>query len=589
MKICQSGGGTVANADRIISNHALLLYTGEIARHYQEYKRFPSILIADDVVLHGRSITSLLSELEEQIFSALSVPGQEMSPNERYRIRRDLALSIDIFAYAVNKQPLLIEDIYLQKLQWEQHLYIREVRSLSQQISSFLRKADVPNTSYVLSFRAGRPLEPSKMWAAQFWSYRGVKQDLYFYNDPSQASANFLPTIRRRKCRSTGGGPEQWVTSHTLFGDLAAADLSSLCRKMAEKLDRAQLPWVSFILEQESPLLQKLRGQFISFVLSLIYLCRFLKDCGYEPCAALFEQDSDLEKIALNFGKSGAVLPELTKLVERPGLLQELEVLLCDVLRGRAAPFLEQPAPLSTYDWDRQSCNHMNYCLEDTLYNIGMSSERSAYTVAFLKRYQTDRRAAGTLSLKSTLLWKEPPLRFPYDRLLGGTAQKLSCVLTLIDSDLMAISFQYQRQERGGSLCNFLKAGELSTFSIPRRLHLMIPALALVERDCWRVGLEPQNAVKEFIQTLPDRAAQGSGEKAKNEQAALSFLKTQGKDFVDLLYDCGHTLNGWDIDLITPGDWMEEGEDSSYLSFIHQMAETQNFYLERANQFLSRA
>lgn len=40
------------------------------------------------------------------------------------------------------------------------------------------------------------------------------------------------------------------------------------------------------------------------------------------------------------------------------------------------------------------------------------------------------------------------------------------------------------------------------TASIPRRLHLMIPALALVERDCWRTRPEPQTAVKCFILTL---------------------------------------------------------------------------------------
>jgi len=588
MKVHQGSGKTVDNVKRIMSNHALLLYTGEIAQYYKDYKRFPSILIADDVVLHGRSITNLLSELEELIISALAVPGKEMSPSERYHIRRDLAMSIDIFAYAVNKQPLLIEDIYLQKLQWEQHLYIREIRSLSQQISSFLRKADVPNTSYVLSCRTDRSLEPNNIWASQLWSYRGVKQRLYFYNDPSKTSGSFLPTIRHRECRPTGGSSDQWVTSHALFGDLTVADMSFLCRKMAEKLDRAQFPWIRFLLEQESPVLQKLRGQFISFVLSLIYLLRFLSDCNHELWVTFFNEDSDFDKIALNFGKIGTALPELKRLAGAPDILEELEVLLCDVLRGRAAPFLGRSTSLSACEPNRRGCDPMNCCVEDTIYHIGMLSEKSAYAIASLKHYQTDRRDDGTLSLTSMLLSEEHRLRFAYHGSPKGMAQKLSCVLTLVDSDLMAMNFKCVPQEHGDTVRNILKAGEMSTFSIPRWLHLMIPALALVERDCWRVGLDPQTAVKKFIRTLPDTAQQSPGKKGQNEQAALSFLKIQGSDFVDLLYDCGHTLNGWDIDLITPGDWMEEGKDGSYLSFVHQMAGTQNFYLEQAGRFLDR-
>lgn len=49
-----------------------------------------------------------------------------------------------------------------------------------------------------------------------------------------------------------------------------------------------------------------------------------------------------------------------------------------------------------------------------------------------------------------------------------------------------------------------LKAGELSTFVMPRYYHQFIPTLALVERNHWMLAVDRGEAVNRFIQELPE-------------------------------------------------------------------------------------
>lgn len=578
----------VANAGKIISNNALLLYNSKIAEHYRACGRFPRILIVDDLILHGRGVAKLLYDLEELIISRLSL-SQEMTKDERYYIRRNLADAIDIFIFAANRQPLLIDDIYLRKLQWEVQLYTREIRSLSQQFSSFLQRADVPNTSYVLSYQVKKMPNPGEKWLCQHWNYRGAKQRMYFSCEPQAVDVKFLPTVRLRESFSQKTNSEIWLTSLTLFGELPCDSLSGICRMVEGKLASSEFCHIRSILQKDQKLIRKQQAQFLSFVLSAIYLRDFLADCSVNagfPLPPFSADNSDLHKIAQNFGKVSEIESELKKLITAPRLLEELRTILLDTLGDCAGVFLRKLEHGSD-----QKEYYVNFHLEDCFYNMGMAAEQSAYKTISLNRYQPNKRDFGTQPMEALLRWEQPALHFKYSKSLPTGTQKLSCMMALMDNGLMAMNFECAEQEQGDVIYSSLKVGELATLSIPRRLHLFIPALALVEADCWRAGLEPKNAVKQFLQTLPGKVSpderRESSDAQLKEESALAFLKTQGSDFVDLLYDCGQSFNGWDIDLITSDDWLEEGS-SSYLTFVRQEEEGQEFYLERARRFLNR-
>lgn len=51
----------------MISTRALTLKYAEIAEFYRENRRFPRILILDDLMIHGRGIAKLLQQLEDML------------------------------------------------------------------------------------------------------------------------------------------------------------------------------------------------------------------------------------------------------------------------------------------------------------------------------------------------------------------------------------------------------------------------------------------------------------------------------------------------------------------------------------------
>lgn len=561
-------------AGRTISNNALLLCAGDIARFFREHGRFPSILIVDDLVLHGRGISKLLSDLEELIVEELGDSDEEMSQYKRHYIRRSLASAIDIFTFAANKQPLLVSDIYRQNLRWETSLYTREIRSLSQQISGFLQKADVPNTSYVLSYHITDAPDAPMGWVSQEWSYRGAQQTVFFRQD---LPGGFLPTVRLRRSYGQQDRCGMWLTSLTLLGELTEEVLSDACRQVEEALPSGQYEKVRAILQKQHPILQKQRAQFLSFLLSAIYLREFLAGLGI----AFAAKDSDLEKIARNFGCD--MKGELELLISSAPLMAALHDVLESTLCAGARPFLQEPpvAGKSVSSWNKEA---VNFSLEDYFYDIGMAAERSAYAVISTNRLP-GKEDLSSVPMETLLRGKTPRLHWDSrDGWKSSPQEKLSCMLSMMDNGLMAMNFEVD--PASGTVCSSLKAGELATFSIPRRLHLFIPALAKVEQDSWQVDMEPEDAVRQFIQSLPEPAEDGP--QAEKERAALAFLKSQGSDFVNLLYECGQTLAGWDIDLVTTDDWLEEEGEESYLAFVRRETDRRDFYLTLARQFLTR-
>lgn len=582
MAVYAKAGGEIPNAERIISNNALALYAGEFARCYIRHRRFPSVLIVDDLALHGRSLGKLLSELEELIIDEISAALGELDRDERYYVRRSLAAAVDIRIYAANVQPLLIEDIFRQKLKCAHRMYAQSLRSLSQQISGFLQKVGIPNTSYVLSYQVGILPAPNSNWLTESWSYRGASHQVYFGRGIYAQDVNFLPTVRLRREFLRKDGSGLWLTGMPLFGALDMEELSRVCGRVSALLDEEGFAWLRFILAQEHPLLQKQRAQLLSLILSMSLLVRFLQDSGGGKFS---HKNSDIEKIARNFGRADVALPELKRLAGDDRLLSALDEELTRGICAFARAFLRETArPGQGAD---REC--VNGGLEDIFYDIGMNSECAAHRSISLRRAAAGSRDSGTLSLDALLRWETPRLHFSYPKQSVPAAQKLSCMMALMDNGLTSMNFECAGQSGAYQVRSILKAGELATFSIPRRLNMLIPALALVERDCWRLDLEERQAVKSFIFALPDTARPGAKEDRRREEAALSFLKSSGAEFTDLLYDCGQTFGGWEIDLVTSDDWLEEGGVRSYLAFVNQQDEAQQFYLNTARQFLERA
>lgn len=588
----QAGCGlSGANQKQIISNSALLLYSKSIARHYMTHRRFPRILILDDLIFHGRTLTLLLRSLEKLILANLEEMAGPQSPDQRYYIRRSLVSAIDISVFAAGKQPLLMDKAYLQKLHISNFLGARELRSLSQRISSFLQRAEASSSNYALSYDVTdlfNCVETSD-WRSRVWHYRGIEQKAFFDCGPEEGSnleqIHYLPIVRLNQAlaEQAGCSGDTWLTGLVLFGSLSTKCLDDICIAVWAELEKMNIPQgaeLSAILHARHPLLQKQRLQFISFLLSVISI--------YDYCEAILgtalvfnPAQSNLKKIASNFAHADEIEAALTALCMTPQIWKSLRNVLYPAFQKNAQPlFQKEPLRGGTFLALDPVTETAEYCL----FRVGMESERCAYRASHgLERVSLN---ANRISLQDYFAETVTPNTSRLDQIL--------CMLTLMDSGLVSLNIGTNRDENDWSddammPQYLLKTGELALFSVFRWIHLFIPALVHVEQKIWPGG-KVQPALKRFICTLPDEIeAEGEMTPAlQKEQRALRWFKQAGSDFVDMLYSCGHSFYSWNIDLVTVDDW-RESDSGDYLSFVRYQAARQEVYLEKAKTFTENA
>lgn len=583
MQVHKASGGIIADENRIISDSALLLYAGNIARYYAEHYRFPYILIADDLAYHGRAIIKLLGDLECLVVSTLEEMYGPLSGDARHYLHKDMVAAIDISVFAVGSQPLLIEADYLYKLDWDRMLHLNDLKNLSQQISSFLQKADIPNTSYALSFSVPGDFddEGALGWSKQTWQYRGTQEEFFFcyhlFNGRKPASQNnFLPTVRFRRMLLPQKHPKIWLTGTVLFGKTKAAVFDWISERILGELaaENIQVPHISFILAQKHPLLQKPRTQFISFLLSIICVRDFSLN-NFSGKVSFDFARSDIDKISRNFARKSDIEWEITA-IDNPVIWNRLRSIMYLGFCENAQPFLKQPESFLEIQVLPQKMHYqsLNNAVESVMEQIGMDSEKQAYdTICGRRRFRPYGQSSGTIHLEN--YWNSIEAPDP---------DKVACTLMLMDSGLMSMNTS---ESDNNDLQIQLKAGELATFSTPRYFHIFIPALAIVEREHWRLDLDGQTAVEEFVKSLPDTVeVQGELTGAlMREQHSLQKLKKDGRTFIERLYSCGHSLNSWDFELVTADDWRDE-DSGSYLSFVRYQTARQDVYIEKARRFL---
>lgn len=595
MRVYADEPDIVLNRTQIISNNALLLYSSEIADYYNTWGQFPSILIADDLIYHGRGIVKLLHDLEELVAARLEeIRKEKLTEDMRYYVHRDLAAMIDIYAYCVNQQPLLIDDTYLRRLDAESIRYTSELRNLSQQISRFLQAVGEPNTSYVLSTDETLTSQPrSEEWLNQPWSYRGNRQEMFLCTSGSHyVSPGFLPSVRIHRKYGYPDCPEVKLTALVVFGSITTQDVGRICGEVIHVLRKDgldELKTVFRILNSDNILHQKARMQFLSFLLSVMCLRHFYRDMGLSETGPDIRR-TDLDKAARNFAREKDIYDEFTALYLHPTLWFDLEQPLYGAFSDSAKPFLAQSPKYWSVCQDALE-DDTNFKVQLLFNKIGMDSEESAWhTVNNLERFRLETPSKDLISLKRYMAEISPRNG---NRPEIPESSAVSSMLAQMDNGLLSMNVETDLTCPEGAspeVCCVLKAGELSTFVMPRYYHQFIPALALVERKHWMLMADREEAVKQFIQELPDtlpaqeEPAEHVGKALEEEAAAFQDLKKNGAAFVSRLYECGQSLNGWDIDLVTVDDWRGEG---SYLSFVIFEKNRQQVYLDLAEDFLS--
>ena len=537
--------------DGIMSNTAFLLSARKIADRYAYRKRFPRILICDDIMLHGRGIVDLLNEFQKIVRERLAENGVEVSEKQ---LGIDLYRSVRIYVFARNiGEELLIDDNKYQILR-SQILPINQLRELSMQISDYLQNCGVANTSYVLSARLNwhqlRLLElENKSDYEESFQYKGRRQYIFFRN----RSSRILETMRI--CYPSGDPMKGGIlTSLPIFGDIPIYSFNNLCRRVANFMERnTRYSQIAGYLSMNYADLRKPKSQLLSFlysILSMFDFCRQnLKVEGNELYGILV--DGDLNKNISNFDNGELFRYEILSLFRYITMSKSAASIMWEFLDQAALDlYIDHKKKL-----DKNSARIFKYIsgpertdrrknyedAEDIFYEVGIDSEYDAYRHIRLGiEYDAKKPSFNLISFRQYM--------HIMNRKEDSREHSIGCLFGLMDSGLISMNLEADHDAEGQIIRTVLKAGELATFILPRRFSIFIPAFAEVEKHYRRIGGYVGDAVSDFIDYVLVRSYKNNEFFDWRDEQIIMSLKKK-KSLLLCIYSAGQSFQDWDIDL----------------------------------------
>lgn len=350
---------------KLVSNNGLLIQHKSLLEYYLAEGQFPSILLADDLAIHGRSMGKFLYQLEQAIIEDFQQEkGASPTKEERDMLHYQLISAVDIRVFAKSRNPVLLEDGYAAKLKFDYNLYSDKLHQVTDLLSQSVSLPKVANTSFVLSARFqgrngktdgdGGPgpdlmLLPQMGASCGNWQYvpwisrwRNSSKKLHTYIRPfaDGRGTYLISTVRFYE------GPSPLLTSYSIIDGLETGAPDGFggtyyALRYALSTPDSRYGPLSDILADENPHAQQARGQLVSTFLSIAGLIEFCAD--YKLPAARVLQDSDVMKLAINYGEKAG--PAFSCLLQNSLLCLELATIIRAGLRRQPAriPFEEQP------------------------------------------------------------------------------------------------------------------------------------------------------------------------------------------------------------------------------------------------------
>ena len=582
----------------VISTHALTLKYAEIAEYYKKNRRFPRILILDDLMIHGRSIAKLLQQLEDMlVIKLLDMGVLKRSDNYRYTVYRDLADAVTIYVYARNAGVIFLADAYQERIRAVKKLYADEMRDLSFQLSHKMGQWDIANTSYVYSVRSevitdcllaqkdGRI--GSSDWVRKTWSY-GSEEMVLYVRLHGRKSVNRIDTIRffpgRCSDKQPWRDPLPLLTSFSLFGDLQESVLRNLFVKVYCILQEAGLYNLADILKEDPNdqinfILLQTQTQLISFILSVAMLLDFCMDVIPQDRFDDIMMQGDIWKISRNFGRRADIRPELLQLRKKT-LRNKLKETILRVIDEEAEELI-QVNPLDALVQVQRNRNttrdymaFVNNEVRRAIYHVGMTSERKAYEQSarpyrFMpEEYQERTGRDGVISLRELAEKKQfgACAESVFSYLASFIAMMDSCAVSVRTKAIVGINGERM-------ICTLAKAGEMASFYLPEKVAMFIPVFAVLELKTFGPPSARKRNLRHYLNKLiksyfsQDCAGLHKLLRDKKQveavqKAAIDALGLQQKDGaivpseeflreIDMFYDGGHSFYGWNFRNLT--------------------------------------
>lgn len=462
----------------------------ELANYYREHRSFPRILFVDDILIHGRNLNRLISDMENRICSIL-----EEGEAERYSIgavQEAFLAAVEIQVFARARENLLLWEKYERKLRYIRPMEIKEWREFSSQISMLILSADIANAVYVFSqhitdeefsrisgqegfqeFEESAYQNIRQFTSVRFWETRGRVQAVY--------------TIRIVKNMLCEG---YRVIPFVFIPDLDVRETESVMREVQNILPPAEGEWLEELKKIEG---MRSYNELLSLILSHGLLQEFNQDFGIVQEAKSESWELELDKLARNYdsGDLEGTREHLRNIIETPLYKKrELDDLLSKCISGEncIVEVSGEGEALTSEERKKLLSYEENY-----FYGKGRKAEVEAYEYSQLP-YISNKKRVERFARKVPGELKRLFSGFSRRRLKTGFVY----FLQLMDSGILGINSIAPRDSAVTGYSQFVKYGEMSLLIPTIRLYEYIPLLTMMERKCRQKGWDMKEELESF-------------------------------------------------------------------------------------------
>ncbi len=537
-------GVRMGKKEKYLTDAAFLLQCDKLAEQYRRSHSFPSILLCDDILIHGRNINHFLVELEKRLQEMLfEYDGDE--------IQRALVRALKIYVYARTDAPLLLLGRYELNLKYLRREEPAFIKKLSSGISGLIVYSGMANASYVYSDWIAE--EQVKKLDLKEWkrtAYQGVEQYVWMrvLGKPSHVKAIY--TIRLVSNRFGGRRMIPFVFLPNLDEKETRKLISYIFEKMVQNgFAHAELQWV---IEWEQQKGKRNINELITLILSSAILREYKSNMGIQ--AAEQEKEEEIGKLVRNYRQADWESAEnfIRKIVSLDLFtVEELDRILLDVIS-------DERQVVSVFDdGEELAVDEQMYMIDDLenyFYKKGCQEEIEAYQLS-IRPYSENSRRFRRTARGCCFLLNELAGRYS----LGQAEYMIAYFLQMMDAGVLTLSSYAPSNVNVVGYTQYAKPGEQSLMLEVLNKYEYMPLLCDMQTQCWRIGIEMLEGLRRYTESSLCDLPLGMGK--------------QLEQFILNLAEMGQR----------PSDW-----NSNYLSKIDDQYHIRRYGMKDISEYMKR-
>lgn len=501
-----------------ITDSALISLCPELAEYFLKNHHFPDILIADDILIHGRALNAFLVRLEDELIRDLKMRDPKLEDDV---IRTELAYAVNIRVYVKSDKPSLLLVRYQARVKCER--VEKEVvwRNLSNRISVLISESGLANANYVLSnlVQQKEITDSDSKYHKICTFYRGSSETAFirvldFGNGPKAVlTVRYWETKQDQEIRAI-----PFVFLPEISANVRNTIMQEIDTRLKEKgcKEFSVLNWAN---------LYRISNEFISMVLSQNLWFIFAEERNI-PIANVELENVEISKIARNYGNSSQV-SQLIKFIKSHPLFTEDEFIH---LIERATVESDYLFEHSKREISEPEIKALLDVMEKIIFEESLDSEWEAYCLKN-ETYMPSKLQYREAKMKINSFWKK----------IADQAQSFFSIyyvaaytLQFMDLGIMVLSVYKSYGDDEKEYCQYAKAGEQSLMLESLKLYEYIPLLSAMHKKCSIGGRDIKQELRLYCQSfyIPQKDCQ-------------NMMK-----YLDDLDKIGQTVDDWDFNML---------------------------------------